>query len=70
LIIKTPQGLEGTIMPYRTILAFLLLTSISAYGQNAPGRYLPDGRWQARNTKAALTESEDLPSNPFDISTI
>jgi hypothetical protein len=60
------------LMPYRIALIFLLLANISVYGQknNAPGRWLPGGVWQARNTKAVLPESEEPPSNPFDISTV
>jgi hypothetical protein len=44
-------------MPYRMILAVLLLTSISAYGQDIPGRYLPDGHYLARNMQAALPDT-------------
>jgi hypothetical protein len=56
-------------MPYRMILAVLLLTSISAYGQNTPGRYLPDGRWQARNMNATVIKPDSSMSDDFPIIT-
>jgi hypothetical protein len=34
-----------------------------------PGRYLEDGTWQARNTRATQEEPRDPNDNPFDIFT-
>jgi hypothetical protein len=42
------------LMPYRIALALLLLIDVGAHAQdnNAPGRYLPDGHYLARNMQA------------------
>jgi hypothetical protein len=56
-------------MPYRMILAVLLLTSISAYGQDTPGRWLPGGIWQAQNNHATQSSFPINDENPFNVLT-
>ncbi len=52
---------------YSALLIFI--SHANAADINVPGRTLPGGTWQARNTQATNQESIDNDHNPFDIFT-